>query len=50
MIPIKHLWDLHGRRARKKHVINNVNNLTAALIHEWNPISADVVLRKVHGV
>ena len=50
MNPIEHLWDLRGRKARKNHVINNINDLTAALVHEWNAIPADVVRRYVRSM
>ena len=32
MNPIEHIWDVLGRRVRENHVINNINDLRAALI------------------
>ena len=43
MNPIEHIWDVLGRRARDNHVINNINDLRAALIQEWNAVPNDVV-------
>ena len=42
MNPIEHLCYLLGRKARKNHAINKINDLTAALVHEWNTIPAEV--------
>lgn len=50
MNPIEHLWDLVGRKARKNHVINNINDLSAALVHEWNAIPADVIRHYVRSM
>ena len=43
MNPIEHIWDVLGRRARENHVVNNINDLRAALIQEWKAIPNDVV-------
>ena len=40
---IEHVWDVLRRRARENHVINNIYDLRAALIQEWNVIPNDVV-------
>ena len=45
MNPIEHFWDILGRRARENYVINNINDLRAALIQEWNAIPNDIVRR-----
>ena len=33
--PIEHLWDVLGRRVRKRNDVNNVRNLERALHEEW---------------
>ena len=40
MSPIKHIWDELGRRQPP----SNVNELTNALINEWNNIPQQVIL------
>jgi len=35
------------QKQKKHHVINYINDLTAAFVHEWNSISSDVVRRYV---
>ena len=50
MNPIEHIWDFLGRRARENHVINNINDLRAAIIQEWNAIPNDVVRRYVRSM
>ena len=47
MNPIEHLRDLLGRKARTNHAIHIITDLTAARVHEWNAIPADVVRRYV---
>ena len=42
MNPIEHIWDVLGRRTRENHVINNINDLRAAIIQEWNTIPYEV--------
>ena len=50
MNPIEHIWALLGQNARANHQINNVRDLTAALIHEWNAIPNDVIRRYVRSM
>jgi len=50
MNTIELLWDSLGQKARKNHVINNIKDLTAARVHEWNVIPADVVRRYVRSM
>jgi len=50
MNPIHHLWELLGWKARQNHVINNINDLTAAPVHKWNAIPAVVVRRYVRSM
>ena len=44
MNPIEHIWDELGRRARTKHQINNVQDLTQALQLKWQALS-NVLIR-----
>lgn len=50
MNPIEHIWDLLGRRARRNHVINNIRDLTFALVQEWNAIPNYVIRRYVRSM
>lgn len=50
MNPIEHIWDELGRKVRSRHIINNVRDLTEALVQEWNRIPEDVIRRYVQSM
>lgn len=51
MNPIEHIWDELGRKIRSgRHVINNVADLSTALIQEWNNIPENVIRRYVQSM
>ena len=48
MSPIEHLWDELDRRVRaRRQPLRNVNELTNALINEWNNIPQQVIANLV---
>lgn len=50
MNPIEHIWDLLGQSVRRNHVINNIRDLTLALVQEWNAIPNYVIRRYVRSM
>ena len=48
MYPIEHLWDELDRRVRaRRQPLRNINELTNALINEWNNIPQQVIANRV---
>ena len=48
MSPIEHLWDELDRRVRaRRQPLGNVNELTNALINEWNNIPQQAIAKLV---
>lgn len=45
--PIEHIWDELGRKARANHQINNIQDLTRALNHEWRNLGNATIERYV---
>ena len=49
--PIEHLWDILGRRIRRRdHSVQNVARLDAALHQEWQRIPQNVIQRLIRGM
>lgn len=51
MNPIEHLWDQLGRRIRSRNPVpDNLEELSAALIEEWNNIPQDDVSNLIRSM
>lgn len=48
--PIEHVWDMLGRRIKENHDVNNINELTQALLHEWHQIPLTEIQKLIRSM
>lgn len=48
--PIEHLWDEIGRRLSRRRQMDNVRQLEAALVQEWNAIPQNTIQRLINSM
>ena len=50
MNPVEHIWDELGRRVRRRHALQTVNELANALVREWNNLPNQLIQRYVNSM